>query len=68
MVNIKGLSEEERMDIFINKWYKYMNEHIFSKEDLENYRADIRDLNLDFQKVATKMIALHNEDLINNKE
>ena len=68
MVNIKGLSEEERMDIFINKWYKYMNEHIFSKEDLENYRADIRDLNLDFQKVATKMITLHNEDLINNKE
>ena len=68
MVNIKGLSEEERMDIFINKWYKYMNEHIFSKEDLENYRADIRDLNLDFQKVATKMIGLHNEDLINNKE
>ena len=68
MVNIKGLSEEERMDIFIDKWYKYMNEHIFSKEDLENYRADIRDLNLDFQKVATKMITLHNEDLINNKE
>ena len=68
MVNIKGLSEEGRMDIFINKWYKYMNEHIFSKEDLENYRADIRDLNLDFQKVATKMIGLHNEDLINNKE
>ena len=68
MVNIKGLSEEERMDILINKWYIYMNEHIFSKEDLENYRADIRDLNLDFQKVATKMIGLHNEDLINNKE
>lgn len=64
---LKSLSQVERENIFINKWYTYINENLLTNEDRKQMHKDVENLNLDYQEIIIKMMNMYNEDLKKNR-
>ena len=64
---LKSLSQVERENIFINKWYTYINENLLTNEDRKQMHKDVENLNLDYQKIIIKMMNMYNESLKKNR-
>ena len=60
---LKSLSQVERENIFINKWYTYINENLLTNEDRKQMHKDVENLNLDYQEIIIKMMNMYNESL-----
>ena len=60
---LKSLSQVERENIFINKWYTYINENLLTNEDRKQMHKDVESLNLDYQEIIIKMMNMYNESL-----
>ena len=64
---LKSLSQVERENIFINKWYTYINENLLTNEDRKQMHKDVENLNLDYKEIIIKMMNMYNEDLKKNR-
>lgn len=64
---LKSLSQVERENIFINKWYTYINENLLTNEDRKQMHKDVENLNLDYQEIIIKMMNMYNESLKKNR-
>ena len=64
---LKSLSQVERENIFINKWYTYINENLLTNEDRKQMYKDVENLNLDYQEIIIKMMNMYNESLKKNR-
>lgn len=60
---LKSMSQVERENIFINKWYTYINENLLTNEDRKQMHKDVENLNLDYQEIIIKMMNMYNESL-----
>ena len=64
---LKSLSQVERENIFINKWYTYINENLLTNDDRKQMHKDVENLNLDYQEIIIKMMNMYNESLKKNR-